>query len=211
MSSGRRAVEAEAVPAGGGDHRRVVGAHRPARQEAVQPVLVAGVEEVLAQLRVGGHAAAEGEALGADLAAARRALCTSTSTTAAWNDAATSAVSTSGCWRTWFITAVLSPEKLTSRPVVAHRPREVDRLRIAVDGDPLDRRAARVAESEEAGDLVERLTGGVVDRLAEQPVAADRRASRRASCGRPTRAARRSAARSTGRRAAPRRGGPRGG
>ena len=64
---GARAVEAQAVPAGGGDHRRVVGAHRPARQEAVQPVGGAGVEEVLAQLGVGGHAAAEGQALGADL------------------------------------------------------------------------------------------------------------------------------------------------
>ena len=49
-------------------------------------------------------------------AAARRALCTSTSTTAAWNDAATSAVSTSGLARTWFITDVFSPEKLKSRP-----------------------------------------------------------------------------------------------
>ena len=35
----RRAVAAQAVPAGGGDHRRVVGAHRPAGQEAAQAVL----------------------------------------------------------------------------------------------------------------------------------------------------------------------------
>ena len=40
------------------------------------------------------------------------------------------------------------------------------------DGHPLDRRTARVAEAEEAGDLVERLAGGVVDGLAEQPVVA---------------------------------------
>ena len=42
--------------------------------------------------------------------AAIRALWVSTSTTAAWNEAATSAVAMSGCCRTWFTTAVLSPE-----------------------------------------------------------------------------------------------------
>ena len=46
--------------------------------------------------------------------AARRVLATSTSTTAAWNDAATSTDDTSGCLRTWFITAVFNPLKLTS-------------------------------------------------------------------------------------------------
>ena len=44
-------------------------------------------------------------------AAARRALVTSTSTTASWNDAHTSAVLTSGCLRTWLTTAVFSPLK----------------------------------------------------------------------------------------------------
>jgi hypothetical protein len=38
-------------------------------------------------------------------------LVTSVSTTAAWNEAATSAVETSGCLRTWLTTAVFSPLK----------------------------------------------------------------------------------------------------
>src|SRR5690606_39290372 len=48
--------------------------------------------------------------------AARRALATSTSTTASWKLAATSAVAASGCLRTWLITDVLSPENEKSSP-----------------------------------------------------------------------------------------------
>ena len=48
--------------------------------------------------------------------AARCAFDTSTSTTASWNEAATSAVATSGWRRTWFTTAVFTPEKEKSRP-----------------------------------------------------------------------------------------------
>ena len=66
-------------------------------RKARRPSSAHGVEEPLAQQRVGGHAAAEAQALGPDLAAAaRRALATSTSTTASWNDAATSAVADVG-------------------------------------------------------------------------------------------------------------------
>src|SRR3546814_7531322 len=43
--------------------------------------------------------------------AAARALATSTSTTASWNEADTSAASTSGFLRTWFTTAVFRPLK----------------------------------------------------------------------------------------------------
>ena len=57
-------------------------------------------------------------------------------------------------------------------PVVQHRPREADRLGVAVHRFTIDRRAAGVAEPEEASDLVERLAGGVVDRLPEQAVLA---------------------------------------
>ena len=55
--------------------------------------------------------------------------------------------------------------------VGAHRPREPDRLGIALAREPIDRGTARVAEPEEAGDLVERLARRVVDRLAEHAVA----------------------------------------
>ena len=46
-----------------------------------------------------------------DSAAARRALVTSTSTTASWNEAATSATAMSGRFRTWVITDVFKPLK----------------------------------------------------------------------------------------------------
>lgn len=39
-------------------------------------------------------------------------------------------------------------------------------------GEPLDGRAARVAEAEETGDLVKSLAGGVIYRLAKQDVLA---------------------------------------
>src|SRR5262249_37941769 len=51
--------------------------------------------------------------------AARRSLPTSTSTTAAWNDAATSATSASGLRRQYVTTAVFSPENEKSSPSVA--------------------------------------------------------------------------------------------
>src|SRR5207302_9603158 len=49
-------------------------------------------------------------------AVAAAALATRTSTTASWKDAATSAVETSGCLRTWLVTAVLSPLNEKSYP-----------------------------------------------------------------------------------------------
>src|SRR5215213_7492670 len=45
--------------------------------------------------------------------------------------------------------------------------REVECLRVALAREPVDGRAAGVAEPEQAGALVERLAGGVVERLAE--------------------------------------------
>ena len=51
--------------------------------------------------------------------------------------------------------------------VARHRDRERERVGIAVARDPLDLRAARVAEAEDPRRLVERLAGGVVERLTE--------------------------------------------
>ena len=53
-----------------------------------------------------------------------------------------------------------------------HRPGEPDRGGIAIGGEAVDGGAARIAEAEEAGNLVEGLAGGVVDGLAEHLVAA---------------------------------------
>ena len=125
----RRAVGPQPPPAGGGDHRRVVGAHRPAGHEGADAVLVARLDEprraaaLLAATPPPRH-----RPLAPTSLAARRALVTSTSTTASWKQAATSAADTSGCLRTWVTTAVLSPLKLNVVPVVAgavdHPPRE---------------------------------------------------------------------------------------
>ena len=105
-------------------------------------------------------------------AAARRALATSTSTTAVWNDAATSADVDVGMLADVVDDRRLQAAEAEVEPVVEHRPREADRLGIAVQRGVVDRRPAGIAEVEEPRHLVERLAGGVVDRLAEQPVVA---------------------------------------
>ena len=93
-----------------------------------------------------------------------------------------------GCARTCVHDRGLQPREREVEAVVEHRPRERDRVGIAVAREPVDRRAARVAEAEEPRDLVERLARGVVDGLAEDAVRAvvvHRRP--RASCDRPRR------------------------
>src|SRR5207245_8157103 len=61
------------------------------------------------------------------------------------------------------------------------RARQADRLRVSLLREPLDRGAARVAEPEQLGDLVERLADGVVPRAAEAAVVA--RAARQVEAG----------------------------
>ena len=63
----------------------------------------------------------------------------------------------------------MSPLNEKSAPVDAagHRARERDRPRIAGLREPIDHDAARIAEPEQLGALVERLAGGVVARRAE--------------------------------------------
>ena len=103
-----------------------------------------------------------------------------TSTTAAWNDAATSATSRaayggSPCASSALATAVLRPENEKSKPgLVEHRPREVERRRVArrprsasIAGPPGKPRPSTLR------DLVERLAGRVVARAAEPAVAAE--------------------------------------
>ena len=68
------------------------------------------------------------------------------------------------------MTDVFNPLKLKSSPSFS-----IARGNAIASGSPrsaasVDRRTARVAEAEEPGDLVERLAGGVVDRLPEQAV-----------------------------------------
>ena len=92
------------------------------------------------------------------------------STTASWNDAATSAATASGAPRRWYATAVFRPAKREVEPVAHHRARERHRADVSLAREPVDRGTTGVAEPEEAGDLVERLTRGVVEGLAEHPV-----------------------------------------
>ncbi len=107
--------------------------------------------------------------------AARTAFAVSTSTTASWKDAATSATGTGVPARcsasTCRATAVFSPEKeksnAASRGPVRPRGNATAR-RVAVAGHPVDVRAARERQPEQPGHLVERLAGGVVDGGAER-------------------------------------------
>ena len=108
----------------------------------------------------------------APAAPAWSSLATSWSTTAAWNDAATSATRDVGVRRTCVTTAVLRPENEKSGVVEPSARGNRIASGSPVRGDAGRSRAARVAEAEEAGDLVEGLPGGVVDRLAEHAVAA---------------------------------------
>ena len=84
------------------------------------------------------------------------------STTASWNDAATSDV---------LHHRRLEPRE-RRRELARHRTRERDGAGIAVTREPVDHGAARVAEAEEPGDLVEGLPRGVVDGLPEDAVLA---------------------------------------
>ena len=71
-------------------------------------------------------------------------------------------------------TAVLSPEKRDVEVAgVEHRPRQRDGARPARFGKCGERRTARIGQAEQVRRLVERLAGGVVERVAEQPIAAD--------------------------------------
>ena len=61
----------------------------------------------------------------------------------------------------------MRPEKEKSSPGT-RATGNVERLRVALAREPVDRGAARVAEAEQARALVERLAGGVVERRAER-------------------------------------------
>ena len=112
------------------------------------------------------------------LEAASIALRVSTSHTASWNDAATSAtsiVTPSRCWAsTQRATAVLSPENEKSKRCrsrsrrLGQPAREVDGDAVAAARGPVDVRTARERQAEQPGDLVERLARGVVDRRAHR-------------------------------------------
>src|SRR5205823_7586396 len=60
--------------------------------------------------------------------------------------------------------AEVEPSALQARALQADRPR------VAALGEPLDRRPARVAETQELRDLVERLADGVVARPAKAAI-----------------------------------------
>ena len=109
---------------------------------------------------------------------ASTALRVSTSATASWKLAATSATGTGSPDRsrasTQRATAVFSPEneksnRCRSMSLRDVRPaREVDRHRAALARHAVHVRSAGERQPEHAGDLVERLTGGVVDGAAER-------------------------------------------
>ena len=112
------------------------------------------------------------------LDAASSALRTSTSQTASWKLAATSATGTGSPDRsrasTQRATAVLSPENEKSKRCRSRSrargqaAREVDVDAVALAGDPVDVRAAGERQAEQPGHLVEGLARRVVDRRAQR-------------------------------------------
>ena len=169
---GRRPVGAQPPPGDRRDHRRVVGAQRDGRSTTRSPRA--------RPRRPGGRAARSSQPRPPPIttveipvcSATRRSLVTSTSTTAAWNEAATSATSRSGCLRTYCTTAVFSPENEKSLPSSSIGRGNAIGSGVAGHGEPVDRGAAGIAETEEPRDLVEGLARCVVDGLAEHAVAA---------------------------------------
>ena len=112
------------------------------------------------------------------VAAASSALRTSTSQTASWNDAATSATGTGSPLRsrasTQRATAVLSPEnekskrcRSRSRRLVSPRGKSMATM-LPDARRPVDVRAARERQPEQPGHLVERLARRVVDGRAQR-------------------------------------------
>ena len=69
--------------------------------------------------------------------------------------------------------AVLSPLKLKSSPWFLSGARQRETLGIARFGEARELRPARIRQPEQPRDLVERLAGRVVERLADDPVAAE--------------------------------------
>ena len=65
-----------------------------------------------------------------------------------------------------YSSAVFSPEKEKSSPGTRATGKS-KALGVTVCGEPIDRRPARIAETQEPGSLVERLAGRVVERRAE--------------------------------------------
>ena len=200
VASGLGPSRPQPVPAGRRDHGRVVGAHRRAGQEAAQAVALAGLERPAS---AGASWRRRRRRAPAPWRRPRRAAVVALCDEHVDDGLLEAGGHVGGGHvgvglRTWLTTAVLSPLKLKSSPSWSIARGKAMARRVAVDGSSVDGRPARVAEAEEPGHLVEGLAGGVVDGLAEQAVAAVVDASRSASCGRRTRAARRRAARASG-------------
>ena len=136
------------------------------------PIAAAAVGDALAEARVRGDAARERRGSGRRASsAAATSFETSWSTAASWNDAATSATGSVGMLAHEGHDRGLQPGE-GEVGLAGHRPRERDRVAVAAAREAVDRGTARVAEPEEARDLVERLAGRVVDGLAEHLVVA---------------------------------------
>ena len=163
------------------DHRAVVGAKRQLREVHPGPALRAFAAQARAQQRVRADAAGDHEPVASPCAPARA----STShqhvddrrlrrrgQVGARPARSSRPRAAAACVRT----AVFSPakEKSSESRCSSGRGKRV-RLGIAELGEPRQRRPARIAEAEQLGRLVERLAGGIVDRVAEKRVARRRR------------------------------------
>ena len=159
------AVGEEPPPRRRRDHRPVVGAELARRQEDPPPAARPPSPRPARAAGSSRPPRRRSPPSGAPTSSATaKSLSTSWSTTASWNDAATSATRASGSAPDVVHHRGLQPGE-REVGLAAHRAREAHRVRVAGGREPIDRGAARVAEPEEPGDLVERLARGVVDGL----------------------------------------------
>ena len=171
------------------DHRAVVGAQRQLREVDPGLALFAFAHQPLAQGGVGADAAGDDEPVAARSLRARPATCAparrrSPPASTPRGRPVPARRSSRACAACVANRRLQPGEREVERRALQQRPRQRVRVGIAELGQPRQRRPAGIAEAEQLGRLVERLAGSVVDRVAEQLVAADVGDAGAVACGR---------------------------
>ena len=158
------------MPAGHADHGGVVGGHRLRRDEQPGAELVGERLGPGPQDRAGRHPAHDGEGRVAELLERPAQLGDQHVHAGGDEGRRHLGLREAGVGAHVVDHRRLEPREGEGVAVGEHRPGEAEHV-LAGRGQPVEHRAARVAESEEAGHLVVGLADGVVDGLAEQLVA----------------------------------------
>lgn len=164
-----------AVVARHGDHRGVVGGELEFGQERAPAAPAARLGDAVAQARVGRDAAGDGDVADARLLRGAHELVEQDFDDGRLQRGAEVGLAAFDEPRVGGHGVAQRVEKRSLQPrerVVVSLdmgPRETERLRIALPGQAVDHRTARVGQSHHLGALVERFARGVVDRRADDP------------------------------------------